>query len=187
MFAAVTSVWWPTAANQKIIIIKINKNWKNEKNIQRKNPQNCHGLWVPNLIKRFFSSKRKKKNCHGPWVPNLILSYQALYNEIGFFFGSFVKTFPLEIVELIEEITKNIRTWGCGTSLFRVMKRGHTFLFSTGQIFCQKLLYHIVAMIELKSFRIVTHCCAASFSIKTRFCKNNIFYNLENRIWDKTK
>ena len=43
-------------------------------------------------------------------------------------------------------------------------------------------------MISLKRFRIVTHGYAASFSIKTIFCKtNNIFYNLENRIWDKTK
>ena len=43
------------------------------------------------------------------------------------------------------------------------------FLFSTGQIFCQKLLYHIVAMIVLKRFRIVTHCWAALFCIKTAF------------------
>ena len=28
-------------------------------------------------------------------------------------------------------------------------------------------------MIVLKRFRIVTHCCAASFSIKTLFCKTN--------------
>ena len=34
----------------------------------------------------------------------------------------------------------------------------HKFLFSTGQIFCQKILYHIVAMIVLKRFRIVMHC-----------------------------
>ena len=163
-----------------------------KKIFRKETPQNYHGLWVPNLIKKIFSSKREKKqNYHGPWVPNLILSYQALYNEIRIFFGSPVKTFPLEIVELIEklieEISKNIRTWGCGTSHFRAMKRGHTFLLSTGQIFCKKLLYHIVAKIELKRFRIVTHCCAASFSIKTLFCKNNIFYSLENRIWDKTK
>ena len=132
-------------------------------------------------------------------MPNLILSYQTLYiTKYGFFWIA-SKTFPLEItilsvvelIEKVEEIKKNIRTWGCGNSRFQVMAlwRGvHKFLFSTGQIFCQKLLYHIVAMIGLKRFRIVTHCYAASFSIKTLFCKtNNIFYSLENRIWDKTK
>ena len=50
---------------------------------------------------------------------------------------------------------------------YGTLKGGHTFSFSTGQIFCQKLLYHIVAMIVLKRFRIVTHCYAASFSIKS--------------------
>ena len=65
-------------------------------------------------------------------------------------------------------------------SNYGALKGCHTFLFSTGQIFCQKLSYHIVAMIVLKRFRIVTHCYAASFSIKTLFCKtNNIFYTLE--------
>ena len=71
---------------------------------------------------------------------------------------------------------------------FKGVGGGHKFLFSTGQIFCQKLLYHIVAMIGLKRFRIVTHCYAVSCSIKTLFSKTtNIFYSLENRIWDKTK
>ena len=55
----------------------------------------------------------------------------------------------------------------------------HTF----HKYFVKKLLYDIVAMIVLKRFRIVTHCCDASFSIKTPFCKtNNIFYSLENQI-----
>ena len=49
-------------------------------------------------------------------------------------------------------------------------------------------LYHIVAMVVLKRFCIVTDCWAASFSTKTFFCKtNNIFYSLENQIGDKTK
>ena len=42
------------------------------------------------------------------------------------FFGSLLKTFPLEItilatvklIEKVEEIKKNIRTWGCRTSCF---------------------------------------------------------------------
>ena len=121
------------------------------------------------------------------------------------FFGSHLKTFPLEItilaaVKLIvkkEEIKKNIRTWGCRTSCFWVMalwrrvgKRregGHKFLFSTGQVFCQKLLNHTLAVISLKCFRIIAHCYAAWFSIKKLFCKINIFYSLWNWIWDKTK
>ena len=105
------------------------------------------------------------------------------------FFGSPLKTFPLEItilatvklIEKVEEIKKNIRTWGCRTSCFWVMALwrrggerrvgGHKFLFSTGQIFCQKLLNHILAMIILKYFRTITHCYAAWFSIKTLFVK----------------
>ena len=43
-------------------------------------------------------------------------------------------------------------------SSYGTLKRGHTFLFSTGQIFRQKLLKHIRATIVLKRFRIVTHC-----------------------------
>ena len=67
-------------------------------------------------------------------------------------------------------------------------ERVHKFLFSTGQLFCQKLLFHILAISALKRFRIVTHCYPVSFSIKTLFYKtNNIFYSLENRILDKTK
>ena len=78
--------------------------------------------------------------------------------------------------------------WNLTFSSYVAWKGGHKFLFSTGQIFCQKLLYHTIAIICLKCFRIVTHCYTASFSIKTLFCKtNNIFYSLENPIWDKTK
>ena len=80
----------------------------------------------------------------------------------------------MELIEKVEESKNNIKTWGCGASRFRVMalgRGGHKFLLSTGQIFSQKLLDQIVAMISLKRFRIVTHCCAASFSIKRFFVK----------------
>ena len=141
-------------------------------------------IWSKNFL---FKKQKKKtnKNYHGPWVPNLP---RFIYNEIRICFGSPIKTFPLEIVELIEKlegIKKNIRPWGCENSRFRVMA---FFYFLQNKHLVKKLLYHIVAMIVLKRFRIVTHCCTASFSIKTFFCKtNNIFYSLENRIWDKTK
>ena len=73
--------------------------------------------------------------------------------------------------------------WNLAFPTYGALKGGHTFLFSAGQIFYEKLLYHIVAMIVLKCFRVVTHCYAASFSIKTPSCKTkNIFYSLENRI-----
>ena len=45
-----------------------------------------------------------------------------------------------------------------------------------------KRLYHIAAMISLKRFRVVTQYYAASFSVKTLFCKTNIFYSLEKQI-----
>ena len=73
--------------------------------------------------------------------------------------------------------------WNLTFPSYGALKDGHTFLFYTGQIFCQKPLYHILTMIVLKGYRIVAHCCAASFSIKALFCKtNNILYSLENRI-----
>ena len=58
---------------------------------------------------------------------------------------------------------------------FGVLKGGHAFPFYTGQILGEKLLYHIAAMIVLKYFHIVTHCCAASFSIKILFVKLTTF------------
>ena len=133
---------------------------------------------------KLFYSKRKK---------NLVTRLYIKRNKD--FFESPLKTFPLEItilavvelIEKLEEIKKNIRTWVCGTWVMALLKGGHKFLFSTGEIFCQKRLYHIAAMISLKRFRVVTQCYAASVSIKTHFCKtNNIFYSLEKRIWDKT-
>ena len=46
----------------KIKIKKINKKIEKMKKsvIQKKNPQNYHDLWVPNLKKKYFYSKRKK-------------------------------------------------------------------------------------------------------------------------------
>ena len=49
-------------------------------------------------------------------------------------------------------------------SNYGALKEGQTFLFSTGQIFCQKLLYHIVAMI-VAQLRIV----GLSRSLSNRF------------------
>ena len=63
--------------------------------------------------------------------------------------------------------------WKLTLPSYGTLQGGHTFLFSTEETFCQKLLYHIVAMMVLKRFRIVTHCYAASFFIKTLFCKTN--------------
>ena len=73
--------------------------------------------------------------------------------------------------------------WNLTFPSYGTLKGGHIFQFPTGQIFCQKLLYYIAAMIVLQRFCIVINRCDASFSIKTPFCKtNNIFYSLENQI-----
>ena len=61
-------------------------------------------------------------------MPNLILSCQAFYITEQGFIWIVSKIFHLEItilvvaelIEKVEEINKNIRTWGCGTSRFRV-------------------------------------------------------------------
>ena len=41
---------------------------KMKKNIiqTKKNPQNYHGLWVPNLIKFFIQKEKRTQNCHCP-------------------------------------------------------------------------------------------------------------------------
>ena len=45
-----------------------NENKKIEKHIiQKKKPQNYHGLWVPNLIERFFIQKEKRRTTKFPW------------------------------------------------------------------------------------------------------------------------
>ena len=62
-----------------------------------------------------------------------------------------------------------------------------TFLFSTGQIFCQKRLYHIEAMIVLKRFGILRMLPWLVLYENASFKTNNILYSLENQIWDKTK
>ena len=80
--------------------------------------------------------------------------------------------------------------WNLTFLSYGTLKRGHISLFSTGQGFCQKILNRIVAMIVLKRFCIVTHFCAAPFSIKMPFfVKLATFftYSLENQIRDKTK
>ena len=80
------------------------------------------------------------------------------------FFGSPLKTFPLviailaaiELIEKMEGIKKNIRTWDCGTSRYGALKDGG----GGGEV-------------------TKTHCYATLFSIKRLFCKtNNIFYSL---------
>ena len=75
----------------------------------------------------FFYSKRKKQQTamvHECQILYLVTRLDVLRNKD--FFGSPLKSFPLEIniltvVELIEEIKKYIGTWGCRISCFRVM------------------------------------------------------------------
>ena len=52
--------------SKQIKIKKIKNKIKNEKNIiQKKSPQNYHGPGKPNLIKFFYS--KRKKNAKLPW------------------------------------------------------------------------------------------------------------------------
>ena len=55
------------------------KNSNNEKNIQKK-PHKIIMVHECQIWKNFLSKKKKNpQNYHGPWLPNLILSYQASY------------------------------------------------------------------------------------------------------------
>ena len=111
----------PSLPIKKIKNKKDNKNipkkWKERNLIQKKiHPiimaYECQIWWK----KPFYSKRKKTQSLHGPWVVNLILSY-------GFYWVAF-KTFSSWIVELIEKlekIKKNVRTWGWETACFRVM------------------------------------------------------------------
>ena len=64
-------------------------------------------------------------------------------------YGPPLKTFTIDIVELTEklkEIKINIRTWGCGTSRFRVMElwRGVTHFYFLQDKYFLKNLYTIL-------------------------------------------
>ena len=151
---------------------------------------------VPNLIKKFFI--QKEKNTKLAWPLSAKSDTQLpgfIYNEIRIFFGSLLKTFPLETLELTEKlewIKKNITTWGSGHNhLFelwrferggRGWRRGsHISIFYSTNILpktfipycshdCPKTFPHIYVLLRY----LVLY--------KKLFCKTNIFYSLENRI-----
>ena len=59
-------------------------------------------------------------------------------------------------------------------------------LILTLQYLCQNFRSHVVALIVVERFRIVTHCYAVLLSQKLILCKtNNIFYSRECYIWHK--
>ena len=72
------------------------------------------------------------------------------------------------------------------SKLWRFEGRSQISLFYRTNILSSNFIPYC-SQIVLKCFRILTHCCAAVLSINTLFYKtNNIFYSLENWIWDKT-
>ena len=77
---------------------------------------------------------KNTQNYHGPWVPNRILSYQALYiTKYDFFwivsnnFSSSDYYISGRVIEKLEEIKKNVKTWGCGQDKYFV-KNFYTIL-----------------------------------------------------------
>ena len=156
---------------------------ENKKNVKKyyseKNPTK---LSWPMRAKsdNFFLFKKKKKHkitmthkCH-IWY----LVTRPYMSRSKDFFGSSLKTFQLRItilvvgklIDKVEEINKNIRTWGCGTSHFEAGVTNFYFLqekyFANFFFF---FFFHIVAMSGLECFRILAHCYAVSFSIKNAF------------------
>ena len=86
-------------------------------------------------------------------------------------------------------MTFHIKTLEGGGPHFHVIATWsscHKNLFSTIWYLCQNFVCHIVALIALACFRIVTHRYTASFSHKLILCETkNIFYSLGNCISDK--
>ena len=122
--------------------MEIKKNGKLKKNsFRKKTQQNYHDLWVPNLIKTFLIQK-EKKNTKLAW-PMSAKSAGFIYKEIRIFWIA-SKNFPpwdngiyRETGE-DQEKYKNMGLWNLMFLSYGTLKRGHTFLFSRGQIFCQK-------------------------------------------------
>ena len=75
----------------------------------------------------------------------------------------------MELIEKLKEIKKNIRTWDYETSrcdeLWRFEEGSHISVFYRTNIL-SKAFIPIVAMIVVKRFGIVTHCCAANVVVK---------------------
>ena len=142
---------------------KKKKKYKNKKYfIQKKNPQNYLG---PRKIKKWknkkeYYSEKKPQNYHDPWVPNLIRFWIASKNF-------WLLLAIVELVEKEEEIRKNIRTWGCGTSHFPAMalsrggRRGSQISIFFRTNILSKPFIPCCSHDWPKTF---PHCYAASFS-----------------------
>ena len=79
--------------------------------------------------------------------------------------------------------------WNLTFLSYGTLKRGHIFLFSTGQGFCQKILNRIVAMIAKTFPHSYTLLRCPVLYKNAFFVKLATFftYSLENQIRDKTK
>ena len=105
--------------------MKIKKIEKMEKKYysDKKNPTKLSWPMSAKSDKNFYSKRKKNTKLSLP-ISAKSDTYHDLYITKQDFFGSPLKTFPLEIVKLIEKlekIKKNMRTWGCETSRFQVM------------------------------------------------------------------
>ena len=154
-----TRVWWPIAANQK----KKKKKYKNKKYfIQKKNAQNYLG---PRKIKKW----KNKKEYYSEKTHKIIMTHEC---QIWYVFWIASKNFWLllaiaELAEKEEEIRKNIRTWGCGTSHFPAMalsrggRRGSQISIFFRTNILSKPFIPYCSHDWPKTF---PHCYAASFS-----------------------
>ena len=169
---------------------------ENKKNVKKyyseKNPTK---LSWPMRAKsdNFFLFKKKKKHkitmthkCHMWYL--VTMPYMSWSKD---FFGSSLKTFQLRItilvvgklIDKVEEINKNIRTWGCGTSHFEA---GVTNFYFLQEKYFANFFFFFFSYCSHEWPRMFPHTCALLrclvFYKKRFFCKtNNIFYSLKNQ------
>ena len=78
--------------------------------------------------------------------------------------------------------------WKCLLPMLKCVWKVHhkKWTFQWQKVY-KNAIHWIVASNALARFRIVTHCCATSFSRKIILCEtNNIFYSLGNEKWGET-
>ena len=128
--------------------MKVNKLKKWKILFRRKPHKNIMAYECQIWSKKTFKKKKRHKITMSHECQTWYLVTRLYIWQNQDFFGLPLKTFPLEIVELIEKLKKfkkNVRTWGCGNSRFRNMAlwRGVTHFYFLQDKYFAKNFYTI--------------------------------------------